>query len=293
MPHGTSRTIWRRTWAAMRILRSAYRRFDRDDGTAMAGYIAYSVFLSLFPFLIFMTALAGVVIGQAEAREVLDALFALAPDHIAQTLAPVVSDVIGQSRGGVLTFSALGAIWIASNAAEALRVAFDRAYDSEAPASFLRRRGVAILFVFIAALIFAALGLVIIVAPLAIRLAETYLGFAAPGWVNFARYALGLTVFTIFLLALNRWLPSRAPKWKLLIPGALVSTFLWIVGAAGFSVYLAYAPDYTVTYGAFAGVIVTLLFFYLTGAAVIFGAEVNAALMAYRLRREQKFEEVG
>ena len=61
-----------------------------------------------------------------------------------------------------------------------------------------------------------------------------------------------------------------------------------MAGAFGFSVYLAYAPDYAVTYGAFAGVIVTLLFFYLTGAAVIFGAEVNAALMAFRQRRAER-----
>lgn len=285
------RHIGRRLWAAWRVGRSAYRRFDRDDGTAMAGYIAYSVFLSLFPFAIFMSALAGVLIGPAEARAAIDALFELAPAHIAQTIEPVLSDVMGKARGGILTFSALGAIWIASNAVEALRIAFDRAYDTEAPASFLRRRGVAILFVFIAAITFAALGVAIILAPLAFRLAEDLFGLTTPGWANWVRYGLGLTVFALFLLSLNRWLPGRAPKWRLLWPGIIVATVLWIAGAFGFSVYLAYAPDYTVTYGAFAGVIVTLLFFYLTGAAVIFGAEVNAALMAFRLRREKKFEE--
>jgi membrane protein len=57
---------------------------------------------------------------------------------------------------------------------------------------------------------------------------------------------------------------------------------MWTLGAVAFSVYLSYAPSYTVTYGAFAGVIVTLLFFYLTGAAIIIGAEVNATLMAFR-----------
>ena len=90
------------------------------------------------------------------------------------------------------------------------------------------------------------------------------------------------------MLILNRFLPSRAPNLRYVLPGILVSTLLWMAGAFGFSIYLAYAPDYAVTYGAFAGVIVTLLFFYLTGAAVIFGAEVNAALMAFRRRREER-----
>ena len=127
MPKRLSRRFGRRLWATFRLLRSAYRRFERDDGTAMAGYIAFSVFLSLFPFAIFMTALAGVLIGPDEARQAMDALFELAPAHIAQTLEPVISDVIGKERGGVLTFSALAAVWIASNAVEAIRIAFDRA----------------------------------------------------------------------------------------------------------------------------------------------------------------------
>lgn len=288
MPRRVARQLGRRTWAAIRVGRSAYRRFNRDDGTAMAGYIAYTVFLSLFPFAIFMSALAGVLIGAENTQAIIDELFNLAPPHIAQTIAPVLEDVIGQSRGGVLTFSALAAIWIASNAVEAVRIAFDRAYDSEEPASFLRRRAVAIAFVFLAGVTFAALGFIIILAPLAFRLMEEYLGIQMPNGTNALRYGLGLLVFAIFMLILNRWLPSRAPKWRKVLPGILVSTLLWMAGASGFSIYLAYAPDYAVTYGAFAGVIVTLLFFYLTGAAVIFGAEVNAALMAFRRRRAEK-----
>ncbi|MEL7464688.1 MAG: YihY/virulence factor BrkB family protein [Pseudomonadota bacterium] len=288
MSKRAAKQLGRRTWAAVRVARSAYRRFNRDDGTAMAGYIAYTVFLSLFPFAIFMSALAGVLIGPDNTQAIIDELFNLAPQHIAQTIAPVLEDVIGKSRGGVLTFSALAALWIASNAVEAVRIAFDRAYDSEQPANFFLRRAIAIGFVFLAGVTFAALGFIIILAPLALRLAEQYTGFQAPIGTDALRYLFGLIVFAIFMLILNRWLPSRALKSRFVIPGILVSTALWMLCAFGFSVYLAYAPDYAVTYGAFAGVIVTLLFFYLTGAAVIFGAEVNAALLAMRRRKAER-----
>lgn len=275
-----------RLGAAARVGLIATNRFNRHDGGAMAGYIAYSVFLSIFPFLIFMSALTGILVGAEETQAIIDALFELAPAHIAQTVEPVLKEVTGRSRGGLLTFSAIGAVWIASNAVEAVRIAFDRAYEAHTVKGFIHRRLVAVGFVFFAVGVFAALGFIVILAPLAIRLAAEFLGFAAPGWLNLARYALGLTVFGLFLGAINLWLPNRPPGWRRIVPGTLVATVLWIIGASLFSVYLAYAPSYTITYGAFAGVIVTLLFFYLTGAAMIFGAEVNAALMAMGHKRE-------
>lgn len=274
--------LWRRAKVIFRIAVSAYNRFDKDDGAAMAGYVAFSVFLSMFPFAIFLSALAGIFIGPEESQRIFDALFNLAPEHISETLAPVLNDVIGKQRGGLLTIAGLGAIWVASNAVEAIRVAFDRAYYVETPRGFISRRATAIGFVVLAAITFTLLGVLIIGAPLAIRLAEDLTGFEPPFGINVLRYALGIAGFWLFLYLLNRWLPSEPPKSRYVQAGIAVSTILWVACASGFSVYLAYAPDYTVTYGAFAGVIVTLLFFYLTGAILIFGAEVNAALLAAR-----------
>lgn len=278
--------------AIFRVASAAYTRFDRDDGTAMAGFIAFSTFLSLFPFAIFFSALAGILIGPEDSRSVIDALFELAPDHIARTLVPVLDEVIGQSRSGILTVSGIGAIWVASNAVEAIRVAFDRAYESEKPRNFFIRRLIAFAFVFLASITFTILGFLIILAPLVTSLVEDFMGVDVPFALNYLRYGLGLLGFALFLYALNRFLPSRAPGSGAVLPGIAVSTVLWLLGASLFSVYLAFAPSYTVTYGAFAGVIVTLLFFYLTGAVLIFGAEVNAALMALRGDVGDQTEEV-
>ena len=85
---------WRWARTLIRVARHAYDRFNRDDGTAMAGYIAYATFLSLFPFAIFMSTLAGVIIGPENSQSVIDELFTLAPEHIAQTLEPVLKEVI-------------------------------------------------------------------------------------------------------------------------------------------------------------------------------------------------------
>ena len=87
-----------------------------------------------------------------------------------------------------------------------------------------------------------------------------------------------MLVFIGFLLIMHRVLPGRRVKGSRLWPGVLVTTILWVTAASGFSIYLSFTPTYTVTYGTLAGVIITLMFFYLTGATIIFGAEVNAAL---------------
>lgn len=273
---------WRRATALFRIAKSSYVRFDKNDGAAMAGFIAFSAFLSMFPFAIFLSALAGILIGPTESQAIFEALFKLAPEHISETLAPVLNEVIGRDRGGVLTISGLGAVWVASNAVEAIRMAFDRAYHVETPRGFIRRRATALAFVVLAGFTFMVMGVLIIGAPLAIRLAESYTGFERPFGIGVLRYIFSLVGFWAFLYMLHRWLPSQAPKSRHVLAGIAVTTLLWIGVASGFSVYLAFAPDYTLTYGAFAGVIVTLLFFYITGAILILGAEVNAALLSAR-----------
>ena len=108
-------------------------RFIEDEGWVLSGHLAFSGMLALIPFLIFATALTGLVIGPEGGQAVLEELFHTVPDYVAQDARAGRSiEVAGQRRGGLLTISALGAIWAASNGIEALRVGFDRAYDVEA-----------------------------------------------------------------------------------------------------------------------------------------------------------------
>ena len=273
---------WRRAKALWRITKSAYNRHLEQDGDAIAGYIAFAAFLAVFPFAIFATALAGTMIATEEAEAIIDALFNLAPAHIAQTLAPVIHSVTEGRGDRLVTISGIGALWVASNAIEAIRVGFDRAYATEQPRNWFVRRMIAMGFVVLATFTFGLLGFLIIAAPLALVLAEQLMGFGAPIGVGLLRYAIGLTVFGLFLFQLHLLLPTRRPPRRRLWPGIGSSMVLWTLGAYAFSRYLAAAPSYSITYGALAGVIVTLLFFYLTGMAILFGAQVNAVLMRFR-----------
>ncbi|MFT4792530.1 MAG: membrane protein [Paracoccaceae bacterium] len=261
-----------------RVARRAYAHFAADDGWILSGYIAYSVLLALFPFMIFTAAFASAAIGPEDLTAGIDWLFRQAPQSMAEALAPVLTDVLGKDRGGLLTVSAAGAIWAASNGVEAFRAAFDRAYESPTIRGFVVRRLVGLGFVMLGSITFATLGVAIVFAPLLLTTIEALTGISAPLGTAILRYAVGMGAFVAFLYAMHRFLPSRSQRRARLLPGIVSTLVIWMLGATAFSIYLSYAPSYSVTYGGIAGVIITLLFFYLTGAAIILGAEINAAL---------------
>ena len=253
-------------------------RFNRNDGSAMAGFIAFSGLLSIFPFLIFAATLTGILFGGEQSETIIESIFEIAPAHVAQTLEPVAVEVLNKQSGEVLTISFLFAIWVASSAVEAFRIAFDRAYAVPDPRNFFENRALAIGLVFLGALVAALLGVSILFSPLILRFLQTVLLIPVPVVASYVTNVFGVIVFMGFVLTMHRFLPGRRLKASRLWPGVLVTTVLWVGFASAFSLYLSFTPSYTVTYGTLAGVIITLMFFYLTGATIIFGAEVNAAL---------------
>ncbi len=257
-------------------MRRAYTRFNRHDGQAMAGYIAFSALLGMFPFIILATNMGAQIIGPGRSQSVIDALFDFAPSHVAQTVEPVLRDVLSGASGGLLTVSAIVALWFSSNVFEALRVAFDRAYREGDGRHWIKGRLVSILCVILGLITALILGGVIVFAPLAINLITSWTQMDIPFGINMLRYPIGIAVFIGFLMYLHKVLPGHALAIRQLWPGVLVSTFVWLVAAIGFSIYLGLTPTYSSTYGAMAGVVITLMFFYISGLAIIYGAELNA-----------------
>lgn len=263
---------------AYRVLRAAYQRFEKDDGVAMAGYIAFSSLLAIFPFLIFSASLVGLLVEPEQNEQAVEALFRVAPEHIAQTLEPVLHEVLIDRGQGVLTISILVAIFLASNAVNAFRVAFDRAYNVTTSRGFVKKRIISIGFVFLGAIVAVVMAISIIFTPLLFQLAESWLDISLPASMAVLIFVLGTAVFVLFLTIFHLFLPSQSMRNQRIWPGIVVSVILWLGGAVAFSIYLSLTPTYAVTYGTLTGVIVLAIFFYLTGVAIIFGAEVNAVL---------------
>lgn len=144
-----------------------------------------------------------------------------------------------------------------------------------------------LLFVVIGAATMLVLSISIIAGPLIWNVLAFFLPILDDRpWIwTIARYALAITVLPATLMSLHRWLPSLKQAWRDILPGVLTTTGLWLVMAGLFSIYLGTVPDLSVTYGSLGGVVLTLLFFYASGIAFIFGAELNDELRRAREHR--------
>ena len=278
--------LWRwlrnRAWP---FLLAVGNRFIEDEGWVLSGHLAFSGMMALVPFLIFATALTGYLIGPEGGQAVLEQLFLTVPDYVARTLEPVVIEVSSQSRGGLLTVSAFGAMWAASNGVEALRVGFDRAYDVEAYRHIAWSWLISIGVVLVGFLLFILLAVLFIAAPVLFALLEAWSGVDIPREADLIRYGIGFSVLSLSLWGMHWVLPSRRMRGLALWPGILASMALWSAAASLFGLYLSYTPYYTVTYGTLAGVVIALLFMYFSGSIVILGAEINAVYNREELAR--------
>lgn len=274
------------------LLRVAWRRFAEDHSFALSGYLAYTGLLSFFPFLIFLVVTGSFVVGRDESLALVDQMFALAPGEVAATLAPIFRTIIAGKTGLLALISAAVGLWAGSNAFEAARIGFNLAYDVKEDRHFVRRRLQSLMLAATAAGVFISLAFLIVLWPTIARLVsaagKTSLGFDV---FYVARYAIGLPMFAVLLIMLHLNLPKgrrdglalqvfteHGEDWRIpVLPGVLSSTALWFVGATLFSLYLAYAPSFAGNYGAMAGVVITLLFFYMSSVAIFFGAQINIA----------------
>ena len=274
-------------------LRVTYRAVDRlinHDGLEIAGYLAFTAFTALFPFMILLASVAGFLGSPEAATDVIGLMFRFMPDDVAETLAPAVAEVMTQRRGGLLTFGLVVTLWTASNGVEGLRLSLSRAYDVQEMRSLWFRRLQSILFVVVGAFVVFFMSLSILLGPIVWQIAERffYLGDAEQLIWIIARYTFAGSLLFCGLLALHYWLPRNDLPFHAVLPGIFLTLVLWLLGATGFSIYLGTIGDYTVTYGSLAGVVITLFFFYITALLFIFGAEFNAVLRNATLARRRR-----
>jgi membrane protein len=276
--------------ALRRFAQQLYRagwRLTEHDGLMVAGYMAFAAFTSLFPFLIFLAALVSVLGTRETADQIVEGMFLFLPGDVARTLAPAVHEVMAGRRGGLLTFGVLATLWTASSGVEALRDALNRAYEAKDWQPIWWRRLQSIVVVVVGALILFVASLAVILGPVLWRLLEIF-GHSSTEeelvW-TIGRYAVGTVVLAAGLVTLHRWLPNHHLVTRAVLPGALLTLGLWLVGASLFSLYLGTVADYSGVYGSLGGVVITLFFFYLSGALFILGAEYNAVRLEDVRRR--------
>ncbi len=268
--------------AVIRILLDAIQRFSLDDGWAIASHIALSILTSMFPFLIFVTALAGFFGTKGLADEAVRIVFEAWPEQVAVPIAREIHNVLTQTSGGLLTIGVALAIYFSSNGVEAVRVALNRAYDARDSRSWWLLRLESILFVFIGAFALLTLALLVVFAPLIWNAALHF----APGLeplnrvITFLRLAIASLVILVALVIAHKFLPAGRRSLPDIAPGVLLTFSLWIAAGIAFGSYLAeFARNYVSTYAGLASVMIALVFLYMIASIFIFGGELNAAIL--------------
>lgn len=268
----------------IRTIVTAVHAVYADSGFAMAGAVAFSFVLSLFPFSIFLGAMAGVFGGEEQARQGIKRLFEIVPAPVAQGLAPQVMEVMGKSRFDLLTFGALISLFFATSAIESLRAALNVAYRQKETRPYVVCLMESSLFVVLSAVGTLVLTWGVVVGPeIAARFKPAWLLWLADGgWLPLiVRYGIVLAAISLQLLAYHLWLAAGHRRLADVWPGVLISVVLWLLAAWLFGSWLAFT-DYSRFYAGLASVMSALVFFQISAIIIILGAELNRGLLEMR-----------
>jgi membrane protein len=245
------------------------------DGVEHAGYLAFVGILGLFPFLVFVVALAGFFAEGQAGKEFIRLVLAELPPDMVQGLAPRIAEISARPPQGLLTVSVLGAIWTSSSALEGYRTVLNRAYRVATPPSYIWRRLLSIAQILI--LSFAVVMAMIVLVMLPTSWGKVALAAGKTGISLTASQILCLSIAVIFtgLSLAYYFLPNIKQSVHAVAPGAALVTLLWIATARALSFYYSRFESSNLIYGSLGSVIAALLSFYVSNVLFIYGAEFN------------------
>lgn len=262
------------------LARRTYQKATEDNFLDLAAQLSYYFFLALFPTILFLLALASFFPLQNLTDNIGSTLGSVTSPEVSQLVQDQMQRLGNAQSGGLLTFGVLAALWSSSAALVSIVGALNRAYDITEGRPWWKVRLVAIgLTVGTALLVLVGLSLVLAGPALATYLGDT-LGWGALfkwTWL-ILQWPLVFAMITTAIGLVYYFGPDAEQDWAWVSPGALVGTTLWLVVSLAFKLYVAKFTDYNASYGAVGGVIVMLLWFYISGIALIFGAEMNATI---------------
>ncbi|TMJ35768.1 MAG: YihY/virulence factor BrkB family protein, partial [Alphaproteobacteria bacterium] len=245
-----------------------------------------------FPFLIFLTALAG-FFGSAElASRIVTYLLSVAPKEFVAPLAPEINSLLTHPRTGLLSVSAILTVWSAMGGVDSVRVALNRAYGLTEDRNPFLLYAIMALFVVGSAFLLLALAVLIVFAPTATHFISTY----APAFNDLIstfdryRYPLAIIILIIGLFLAHLILPARRVKLGYLMPGVILTVLVWLLLSSVYSYFLANFATFASTYVGLSGLFAAMFLIYLSALALILGGELNRVIALARQHRKPSAE---
>jgi membrane protein len=266
------------------LMKRVWKQMDEDDVSMRSAALSYYFLLALFPLLLFLVTLLGLMAGPgSELRNNLLANLArLMPASAFDVVSRTLSEVNRGANGGKLIFGVLAALWAASNGMSAIVSTLNVSYRVRETRPWWKSRLVVSvgLTIALSVLVLLALTLVLFGGQIGEAVAAR-VGLGAAFTLTWKILQWPLIIFFMLLAfaMVYYFAPNlEDPAWYWISPGAVVGLSLWLAGSLAFRIYLHYFNSYGATYGSLGAVIILMLWFYLTGAAIIIGGEVNSQI---------------
>lgn len=258
------------------------RRIKASDVPGVAAQMAYFFLLALFPLMIFMVTLLGYL--PIDPNEVFNVVKDFAPSDSLSLVQDTLQEVTSNENGGLLSVGFLGTIWSASNAMNAVIKGLNYAYDVKETRAFYVARGLSILLTFAFIIIIAVMLILQVFGQQIGEFAFEFLGMGDQFLIiwTWIRFLLPPVVLFLVFVGLYYLAPNLKVKYITVLPGAIFATIGWLIVSLGFSFYVNNFGNYSATYGSIGGVIVLMIWLYLSAMIILVGGEINA------LRNDQK-----
>jgi membrane protein len=271
-----------------RLLIESIRRLFADEAVPLAGNIAFRSVFSLFPFLIFLTAIAGFVGTEAQAAAAVAFLLDVLPENLVRPLEGEIRSILTVPRADLLSIAALLTIWSAMAGVDSVRVGLNRAYDLKDERAAWKVYLIDVIFVIGAAIAFLVFSFLVVLMPLALQFAATHgvdlIGrFSA---LQELRLFLAILLLLVGVIVAHLFLPARRMALLKIMPGVLLTVVVWMVLALAFSYWLLRFNSFASTYASLSGLFAAMFFIYLAALVLILGGELNRVLEIMAQRKK-------
>jgi membrane protein len=261
------------------LKRTGKEAFD-DDVFNLAAQQAYYFFFALFPALLAVISIASFFPVQNLTDEVVKMLGRVAPEAVIDIINGQLEEIGGDKAGGLLTIAFLFTLWSSSGAVVSMCSTLNAAYDITETRPWWKVRLTAIgLTIGLALFVLASMTLIIAGPSIARGIAQSAeLGQVFVWTWAVLQWPLVFVLVATGIALVYYYAPDAEQEWVWITPGSVLATLLWVVISLGFKLYVSTMGQFTETYGFIGGVMVLLLWFYLSGIALLIGAELNAEI---------------
>jgi membrane protein len=262
------------------LAKRTYNEVLADNCLGLAAQLAYYFFLALFPALLFVVAIISFIPVEGLLKSITDMLARVAPYEVLTLVQDQILKIAQDKNGGLLTLGMIGAIWSTSSGVTAIIDTLNQAYDIQESRPWWKVKLIALgLTIALAVFIVVSFALVLVGPTMAERVAAwMHLGPVFEWTWKILQWPLVFCLIAFAIAIVYYYAPDAEQEWIWITPGSVFATILWVLISLGFKFYVTNFGSYNATYGTIGGVIVTMLWFYVSSLAILVGAELNAEI---------------